>query len=726
MSSRNPYRFYSNPTKSLRLIQTVIYYIPTIRNPYNLSIITTELIHSPHILPRPSASPSEPVNLRVISFIIDGFDAAASRKASITDPTVSPQDWVTEIFNSLKNLKPEHQWRALGPIAGLLKAIYYQQQRQAQQLHNHSNDSHDMGVLANSSLLCELEEGFVSMINNTLRIYGDMAKLHNLENRLQIPLSIFTCAVTLPYLSDAAKKKIDYQNILSFAVSFVYFSPHVLDSGKPLRTLLNRDSNSLAVSLKENPALVKLGAVSILIQKAIQQINPGTSLSLVLDAMAAIHQFTETLSREWDNVTLNDHSNDMKSNPIAWNFLKVCLFSVSLALEGCTNWLLLSITRAAFTKHSIQITSTIVRSFSNLYFIVAHISLAGFPTFDFVYYTAIDILLDPQFGYEEVCSIVQDLSRPITSLNEQGRNDLISRSLVSRGRIIYLLNICELLAPFLPAYRSLNNQCLPISLSSDIIPLARIFLRPPNISLDAPSPTLDYFLPVLESAHSVMLSIITTPVQVYKRTNADQRGSAVSFFWKQPSLNAAQTVLSQLVNEIVPDYFKIVDSLFVGVLSFHQFTLAITTIIRAISPSSPVFSLDSQRAEWIIEQLIGKCDVVGAGVPLPAETETYDKPSSSTNTSYLHDGAAPPTVRAVILGSVIHSLPFLDIQVLEKYLNLLQENIDQTTKSSKISIPSILEEKRYLEVEMFNMISKELDQQKAGVGIRWWYQKSSL
>lgn len=708
------------------MLQAAIYYLPTVKNPLNVALLSTEIIHSPHIFPVPGTSPSFEIDLTFLSLIIDGFEASATRKASITDPTLSPKEWTHEIYKSFEYLKPEHQWRALPVISGLIKAIHYQELRQNLLLNGETSRpagvNIDSGPLSDKHLKRILHREFVKLVNTTLRIYGQEKYLlsENEQNNTQIPIAIFVSAVTLPFLDESEAKNLDYGLLLSYSVKFVYLSDQGLQGGRCLRSILVKDDKSLAIALDTNPIFTKLNSLSMLIQKSIQEINSHKSPIPAVEALETIYQFSISLSDEWNAVTANiGDITQIQNDTIAWNFLKICLFSVSLVFQGYTTWVLLTITRTEFRNRAIPITSLILRSFSNMYFIVAQISLAGFPTFDFVYYTAIDILLDPQFEYTEICKIVKDFSFPIISLQDHQRNIYLSQSLVFRGKLIFLLNICETLVPLLPPKRTFENRHCPITLTDDIIPLVSLFLQPLPISPETQNLTLSHIRPILESAHSVMLAMITTPAQVAEVG----AGNHPLFLFKDSEL-----AYPEFVNSITPKYFRTIRELFPAVLSSTQFSLAITTLVRSLSPPSPIFLLDSQSAEQIITELIEESDKIGVGILLPSQNTSKSQQGHDLSKLTQQDSSAvPPTVRAVILSSVIHSLPYLDVSVLEKYLTLIWKKIDQTIRlneSSSIAIAN--EEQRYLEIDMFNMIAKDLEQRKASVGIRWWYNKSTL
>lgn len=730
------------------MIPSAVYYLPTIKNPLNVSLLAVELIHSPHIFPTPGSENPKPVDVPLISLIIDGFEASATRKSAVTDPTLSPKDWTSAIYRAFENLKPEHQWRAIAPLAGLIRSIHFQEEK-----FKNSEPHYGTGfgarnnknyILADKTLSQSLNSAFIKMINNTLSVYGGSGALPQpgYPSNLQMSIAIFSLAVTLPFLNEKIANEVNYSDLVLPACHFIYQSPQGLDGGRSLRLLVQSEGNELGASLGRSPVLTKLNLLSGLLQKAIEETGRKTMIP-VIHTLSIIYSFSESLANEWDDVTTLVPADKLRGNTSAWNFLKLSLFSVAAVFQGYTSLLLLGTQRHIFSKFAVIITSKIILTFSNLYFIVAQISLAGFPAFDAVYYSSLDILLHPRFECRVICDIIQDMAYPISSLNEMERNVKISQSLVFRGKIIFLLNITEAVVPFLPASSSTaaNPKDLPINLYDDIIPLTDQFLTLPPTSPETPNLTITYFLPILESAHSVMLSIIATPGQIAQRLNGTEnpfvlpsflrfRGYAEEGFTPE---TPEPVTLSQLSNAIIPNYFDKVMSLFPAILSFNQFSLAITTLIKSLCPPSPLYALNPTGADYILNALIEQSDNTRSGISLPMQSGTHsvpdptkDGPDLSKSSVAPPSGKAPPTVRSVLLSSVIHSLPNLDITNLKKYLVTVWKKIDDTQKKNDVINRMIYEEQRFLEIEMFNMISNELEQQKATVGIRWWYQRSSL
>lgn len=687
-----------------------MYYLPTIKNPLNLTLLSIELIHSPHILPPVGAQNTNPIDLSIISFLIDGFEASAYRKASITDPTLTPIVWMEDIYKAFENLRPEYQWRAIAPMAGLIKSIYFHE----------LNQTKNKIPLSNRNLTNRLQKAFVEMVNNTLKIYGSFSDSE--YNKTELPTAIYSLSITLPYLDDPVKKNLIFNLILPHTTHLTYLSSLGLSEGKLLKSLLKSGDEILLENLGNNPVFVKLNTFSFLIQECLPNLDSKIDIGIIRHSLEMIFRFSSQLASEWDFVTLQ--RTELKNNKIAWNFLKICLFSVSLSLQGYISWLLLDANRKIFNAYAPEISSLIIRTFSNLYFIVVEISMAGFPAFDFVYYSAMDILLDPKFGFEEISSIANELSDPIKFMPKRQLDDYIAESLVTRAKTIYLLNLYELLVPL--ASQISSNK---LSVIKDFLPLAQKFLSPPDRNSGAGALTPEYYHPVLESAHSVILSIITLPAQSLEHGGTLPTTTGIMSLLRlksdipNPQFYIIEEI-SKTVTSLIPDYFALVMSLFPNVLTPAQCKLAIVTIVRAISPPSPIYRFESKAAEKIICELIEKSDEVGVGVPVPKKTHHLQ----IGNDNQEHNPNMPPTIRAVILSSVIHSIPFLEIAIIEKYMGIVWNRIGKTSSRSMstISVPIIFEEQQFLEVDMFNMISGELDQQKSSLGIRWWYQKSSL
>lgn len=682
------------------------------KNPLNIGLITTETILSPII--NPSLVDTK-IDLELSSLLTNGFRAAGLRKAQITDPTISPQQWALKIFEAVENFSVQERWRALPPLAGILQAS---SPSAASRQNGHLEL--DIGVAR------RFQQLFVLFINSTLQFYISLG-----PNSCQIPSTLMALASAFPSLEDDYKNKLSTSLILPQTVELVYASPFGLNVTNALKSVSNPDLSILKDSLNNNPVLIHLNSYSLLIQHLVENTNSKEDSETVYLALKLIWNFTQSLSSEYQHLSNSIGFDNAEQNVDVWRYLKLSLFSLSVSFQGYSTWLLQHATQRLYREHAVSLSSVIIKALSNVYFIVAQVSLAGFPTYDFVYYSSMDILLDSQFKLAEISSIVTDLALPYLTVPANQACGIIESSLVNRGKLIFLLNMCELLTPLSP-FHSHRSRPNTVSISGCIMPLCRKFLTPPNLEKTNLTPT--YFQPVLESAHSVFLSVISTPSQALERNNGSRNKDIISDLQQVPASQEAadsqidlQDTKKFLDNEI-PSYLNTVLDLFPIVLSPNQFTLAIKTIIKAFSPPSPMFNVNRTRSEWILNQIYTKARYkIHPGKPLPASTGTYQQQLNNTENESSKDSKniPIPTTRAVVISALIHSLPFVEISLLQGWLDKVLDLIEDPSAGGKIDVgPAFLLEKQFLEADLFQMISEELEQYKATVGIRWWFRAS--
>lgn len=176
--------------------------------------------------------------------------------------------------------------------------------------------------------------------------------------------------------------------------------------------IIDSKSTSLNDKLNKNPVFRHLNSLSLLIQFLIHNSHPIQEVEVVFEALKHIVQFSELLASEYQNLAAVIGADAAETNNGLWRFIKFSLFSLSVSFQGYTSWLLLHINRKLFQKYAVPAATSIIKAFSNVYFVVAQISLSGFPTFDFVYYSCLDILLDPAFAQVGISEVVAELSVP--------------------------------------------------------------------------------------------------------------------------------------------------------------------------------------------------------------------------------------------------------------------------------------------------------------------------
>lgn len=688
-----------------QLVQSFIYLLPTIKNPLNISLLTTEVLFSPTLFP---VIVNNDVNLDLIVMLTEGFKAAANRKALITDPTVSPLDWALSIHRAVENLAPNEQWRALPALGGIILGITKSSSDTGKNIGG--------GLTISGYQVRKFEQLFVDFIHNTVHVYGKSKPQAG-----QLVSSLVILSIVLPNIGNRYKQKLDTYLILPAAVELVYESEKGLALPTVFRSLISDTrSTTLNDKLNKNPVFRHLNSLSLLIQFLIHNSNPINDVEMVFQALTHIVNFSELLASEYQNLATKIGADAAEINNGLWRFLKFLLFSLSLSFQGYTSWMLLHINRKLFKKYSVSVAKSIIKAFSNVYFVVAQISLSGFPTFDFVYYSCLDILLDPQFALVGISETAAELSLPFLK-SKEASIAYIDSNLVNRGRLIYLLNLYEHLVPLLPFSESEPSKNRTTTISTHVLPLVTQLLTPPEGKSKI---TITYFQPVLESAHSVFLAIVSTPSQALERNNGSRDANVISDAQNELTHNSSADTQHYLDNKI-PDYLKTVLSLFPGILSPNQFTLAITTIVRAYSPPSPMYRVNMDRSEWILKQIHKKAqNEILAGVPLPAELGTHAQNLNNSGQPSVNEKNIPvPTTRAVVISSLIHSLPYVHITLLKNWLNKVVKLIQNPENFDKSKVgPAYKLEQEYLETDLFQMISEELEQYKSTIGIKWWYK----
>lgn len=678
----------------------------------NITLITTETIFSPLIN---SSLIETHIDLDIPTLLIDGFRAASNRKAQITDPTISPKNWALKILNSVENLSPQEQWRALPPLAGIIQAIAT------------DNTTPSSQLILDHHVKKQFQQLFVDYVNSTISFYQSLG-----PNFCQIPSTLLSLSAVFAQLEDSYKEQLNTQILLPLITDLVYVSPFGLRDGVLLRSVAkDNDAVELNTALNDNPVLRHLSSFSLLIQFLIHNSHPTEDVEVISSALKVISAFAHSLSTEYQVLSNKIGPDKAEQNHKVWRFLKLSLFSIAISFQGYTGWLLQHLPRYLYLKHAVLVSSTIIEAFSHIYFIVAQVSLSGFPTYDFVYYSCLDILLDPQFELEGISGIVENLAAPFMAIPDaQHSYDLIEKSLVNRGKLIYLLNICELLTPLSPFHPRKRSKKDIVTISDLIMPLARQFLVSPDPAKS--KMTVTYFQPVLESAHSVFLSIISTPSQALEKNNGSRNEntlsgdiSGASDQDKMDNDTSFRDTQKFLDNEII-SYLDTVLSLFPGVLSPNQFTLAITTIVRAFSPPSPMYVVNRSRSHWILQQIYEKAlDKIPPGHPLPQTIGTHQQQLNNTENSQNADqqNIPIPTTRAVVVSALIHSLPFVEISLLENWLDKTVQLVNNPTANGSVKPgPALSLEQQFLEADLFQMISEELEQYKSNVGIRWWFK----
>lgn len=514
-------------------------------------------------------------------------------------------------------------------------------------------------------------------------------------------------------------------------VRSIYYSAEGFQSGYFLSKIDNdvvKHDGKLAWPSKSNsllelqqrlarPLFTSMSSVARLAGSALRESRDLRTIHTFLDRLA---DFAHTLTAQWkrnrlsqisqiDEAVMIDAQSRRTTIPVVWQLLKLSLFTTTLILQELATRLIQDAVLAS-PPIATALVSKILHILRGLYFITARLGPQAFTSYNFVSSTAIDVLAaHPTEAEKFLQSIAPD------------QVGIIPTAHLSRTTDLFFLNTAETLVPALSANITTNL----------LIPAAAPYLTPPQ-------PLDPNLRASFESAHSLMLAIIANT--------------------KAPL--AAQTAL--------PIYIDVVLAAFPeNGLSRRQFRIAFATLVKMCeAPGSP---LDGEtvlkrayecakkaseermvgpdemeiRAEEARQKAIAAAAAAAAGIPPPAVTSESaagnTPPQSSAgppaqqaaSTAVATVPSRPGTASAALqqpqqltitpppafsekesmILSLIDSLPHTRTRTLERWLPRVAALI------AGIQTPAA---QTRLRARLWEMISGELDVERAEVGVRWW------
>ncbi|CBX97444.1 hypothetical protein LEMA_P105750.1 [Plenodomus lingam JN3] len=181
-------------------------------------------------------------------------------------------------------------------------------------------------------------------------------------------------------------------------------------------------------------------------------------------------------------------------------------------------------------------------------------------------------------------------------------------------------------------------------------------------------------LPVFEAAHSVMLAVLSAPQS------------------------------AEITAKHLPFYIDALFRVFPHNLSPRQFRLAFKTLMRVTAPPSTLSATHPDLPATLLELVFHRA--------LNAPVEAL--PPDSVALALQGSDASLPALseQAVLALTLIDSLPFLPIYLLEEWLPLCAELLNHISNDSMRDAVKA----RYWEV----LVSGEMDAERSGVAVNWW------
>jgi len=183
-----------------------------------------------------------------------------------------------------------------------------------------------------------------------------------------------------------------------------------------------------------------------------------------------------------------------------------------------------------------------------------------------------------------------------------------------------------------------------------------------------------HLLPVFEAAHSVMLAVLSAPQS------------------------------AEITAKHVPFYIDALFRVFPHNLSPRQFRLAFKTLMRVTAPPSTLSATHPDLPATLLELVHHRA--------LSAQVEAL--PPDATALALEGSDAPPPALseQAVLTLTLIDSLPFLTIPLLEEWMPLCADLLNQISDDGMRETVKA----RYWEM----LVSGEMDAERSGVAVTWW------
>ncbi|KAF2164581.1 hypothetical protein M409DRAFT_24977 [Zasmidium cellare ATCC 36951] len=540
---------YTDQQDTPRLFGTTASLLTTLNNPLNVTLLTSQILSAPAIWVRPEGLRT---CMRCLSVFHQAAQALVKHERALLEKatdeeftklqlerTLPKDDWIKATINGADEHSP--RWRHLVAIAGLLLGFGPAE-----------------------------EENLSRSMRNTLESALVTAANLSLEETIEDDeLGFETITLVLnhcfPYLSDHERSRIDYDSLLPVLVQSTLHSREGLQSAYFLGAI-DRDvlagangrlqwsqhsgSYQQIQAMLSGPLVGSLGPLARLIGHSIEQVTDPALVTAVLDDFEL---FARTLNTQWRQNKLSQVESAEQQEkledvtfkvtvPTLWKVLQPTLFASVIMLRSALGRVLSDGVLASDALAPVIAKKSLL-TLRSLYFITTRQGSATFSQYNFVNYTAMDILgVYPL----EVQSFLRDI--------QPAQLGHVSEHPLDRCLDLFFLNTAEHFTLVLP----------PKFSEAVLLPVVQAYLR-----AGGQGP----LLPIFEAAHSVTLALFSAP------QNADATVQNLPFY--------------------VDSLFKV----FPSNLSARQFRLAFKTLLKLTSPPAPLSLSQPMMPATLLELL---------------------------------------------------------------------------------------------------------------------------
>ncbi|CAK7268399.1 hypothetical protein SEPCBS119000_003042 [Sporothrix epigloea] len=349
--------------------------------------------------------------------------------------------------------------------------------------------------------------------------------------------------------------------------------------------------------------------------------------------------------------------------PLLWQHLKKILYAAAVVLQAIVGRSLLDRVLASDAVAP-EMAAKVLRVLRGLDFVASRDSAGHFQAYQFAYLASIDILA--RYPPAAASFLAQLLaSRPTVAANGddalQLNADLFYLNTAEHFAVVLRTDACE---------RLLVEPALPY-----VMPL------PASTSVPSSSQPSPRTMEVFEAAHSAILSVISCP--------------------QNAGLAAA----------LIPVYAEALFASFPGRISARQFRLAFQTMVRILSPPSPVYMTHPDLVETLLELV--RYRAIGASAQLLPLGPSDAGAAAAAGGG---DDSAVSEQSALVL-TLIDALPFLALPLLEEWMTIAAEAVWTIADYNNSGLPVL---RQTAQRRFWLVLGSEMDVERAAIGVAWW------
>lgn len=380
-----------------RIFGTAASLLTTLNNPLNVTLLTSQLLSAPALW-------AYPEGLRTCMRMISVFHSAAQAlvkhenavhsnlpdeefSALQHERTLAKDDWIESAIKGADEHSP--RWRHLLVIAGLVLGFGPPEEE-------------------------NLSPSMRSKLESALTTAANLALEETLEDD-ELGMGSITLVLNhcFPTLSDYERAKLDYDLLLPVLMKVTLHSGEGLRSGYflgaldrdiqttetgKLRWPAHSSSYQQIQEMLQNPLVSSLGPLARLIGHSVEQVQEPWLVTAALDDLSAFARIviTQWRQRRLSAVEFSEQNEDLDdetintTTPTLWKLLQPILFASTIILRSALGRLL-GDSMLARDEHAPNIAQQTLHILRNLYFI-SNRQGSTFSQYNFVYYTAMDIL----------------------------------------------------------------------------------------------------------------------------------------------------------------------------------------------------------------------------------------------------------------------------------------------------------------------------------------------